>query len=214
MANSLAEYRTFFREFRQNFETTGSILPSSRFLAHGLARYVMEPAAKPRRILEVGPGTGAVTTTLVQRMGPEDRLDLVELNDEFVAVLRKRFEVEPALKQAADRVRIFHQPVETLIDQEQYDVLVSGLPLNNFSASLVRSILDALRQLAGPGGRLSFFEYAWLRGMRCKFGKGDDRDRLRDVSQVLNELFQHEVRRDTVWLNVPPAWVHHIEFPA
>ena len=24
-------------------------------------------------------------------------------------------------------------------------------------------------------------------------------------------LDRHEVRRDAVWLNVPPAWVHHVQ---
>ena len=34
----LREYRTFFRQFRQQFETTGAIAPSSRFLARAMAR--------------------------------------------------------------------------------------------------------------------------------------------------------------------------------
>src|SRR5262245_8969318 len=92
------EYRVFFREFRRNFQTTGAIAPSGRRLAKALARFVSERRNGERRILEVGPGTGAVTRAIVAAMGPADRLDLVELNDTFVDVLRRRFETDPAFR--------------------------------------------------------------------------------------------------------------------
>ena len=38
----------------------------------------------------VGPGTGSVTRRIAARLGPEDRLDLVELNETFVQRLRHR----------------------------------------------------------------------------------------------------------------------------
>ena len=91
MRRRLSEYRLFFREFRTNYHTTGAILPSGRSLARALARFVAEQPAGPRRILEVGPGTGAVTSRIVAALGPEDQLDLVELNDRFVERLRDRF---------------------------------------------------------------------------------------------------------------------------
>ena len=46
-------------------------------------------------ILEVGPGTGAVTARLVQLLRPGDHLTLVELNDDFVQHLNERFASEP-----------------------------------------------------------------------------------------------------------------------
>ena len=96
MARATSEIRLFFQEFRRNFHTTGAILPSGRRLARALGRFVAEPNGQPRRILEVGPGTAAVTQRLVSVLGPHDRLDLVELNASFVECLRRRFESEPA----------------------------------------------------------------------------------------------------------------------
>ena len=59
MKNTIAEYRTFFKEFRKTFHTTGAIAPSGR----ALARAVIKPLSRhqrPVRVLEVGSGTGAV----------------------------------------------------------------------------------------------------------------------------------------------------------
>ncbi len=36
----LKDHRLFFRQFRENFHTTGSIAPSSRWLAQALASFV------------------------------------------------------------------------------------------------------------------------------------------------------------------------------
>ena len=80
----LSDYRLFFQEFRRNFHSTGSIAPSSRWLAGALSRYVAAGTG-PQKILEVGPGTGAVTQRLVRVLGFQDHLDLVELNEAFAA---------------------------------------------------------------------------------------------------------------------------------
>jgi phospholipid N-methyltransferase len=211
MATRLSEVRLFFQEFRRNFHTTGAILPSGRRLAAALARFVADGDPRPRRILEVGPGTGAVTQRLVALLGPQDRLDLVELNDSFVACLRRRFQTEPAFQAVADRSRVMHCPVEELPASEKYHLLVSGLPLNNFAVDDVRRILGVMTGLLEPGGTLSFFEYIALRRVKQLFSGRQERARLGGIGQVMGALLAgHEFRRDGVWLNVPPAWVHHV----
>ena len=64
MRRILSDYVLFLKEFRRTFHTTGALFPSSPGLARALSRYVQrddEAVHSPRRILEVGPGTGAVT---------------------------------------------------------------------------------------------------------------------------------------------------------
>ena len=209
--------RTFLREFRRTFHTTGAILPSSRFLARALARYVREgrdeAGQMPRRVLEVGPGTGSVTDKIVEALGPADRLDLVEINEKFVALLERRFAEEPKLVAVADRVRILNSPIEEMADGEPYDLIVSGLPLNNFEVVDVQRILGVLEGLLKPGGRLSFFEYFFIRGFRAVVGRGKERERLRGIGATLGGMFdRHEIRRELICLNTPPAWVHHVQF--
>ncbi len=205
----MAESALFFREYLRNFHYTGAVLPSGRFLAAALTRFVSQP--QPRRILEVGPGTGAVTRRIVGGMGADDQLDLVELNGTFVRQLERRFQTEPAFRVVADRARIHHCPIEELPGGESYDVIVSGLPLNNFSAADVERILAVLTDRLAPDGMLSFFEYIAVRPARALLSGRAERTRLRAIGQTMRSVLKHhEIRRDAVWLNVPPAWVHHL----
>lgn len=204
--------RLFFREFLRNFHTTGAILPSGPWLSAALARYVAQPGG-PRRILEVGPGTGAVTRRIIAALRPEDRLELVELNEQFVAHLRECFQSDPQFQPVAARAEVHHCAIEALPAAPTYDLIISGLPLNNFSAALVEQILASLRGLLKPGGTLSFFEYIAIRRLRSLVSGREERARLRGIGRALDGVLgKNEVRRDWIWPNVPPAWVHHVRF--
>jgi phosphatidylethanolamine/phosphatidyl-N-methylethanolamine N-methyltransferase len=214
MPRWLHDQRVFWRQFRQQFHTTGAILPSGRYLARALARYVgQDPGGQ--RVLEVGPGTGAITARIVERMGPLDHFDMVELNAEFVRRLKERFEGEEPFRSAAARSNVLHCPIEELATEHQYDLVISGLPLNNFSVDAVERLLDVMTRLLRPGGTLSFFEYIAIRPARAVVSGREERARLRGIGAALDRLLvPYEIRRDWVWPNVPPAWAHHVRMPA
>jgi phosphatidylethanolamine/phosphatidyl-N-methylethanolamine N-methyltransferase len=203
------DHLVFWRQFRQQFHTTGAVLPSGRFLGRALARYVGGGTSQ-QRILEVGPGTGAVTARIIAKLGPHDVLDLVELNDEFVRRLQQRLASEVPFQRVAGRTRVLHHRVEELPQAEPYDLIISGLPLNNFSVADVEQILAVFLRLLRPGGTLSFFEYIAIRPMRSMVSGPAERARLRGIGDALNGILHpYEVKRDWIWPNVPPAWVHH-----
>jgi phosphatidylethanolamine/phosphatidyl-N-methylethanolamine N-methyltransferase len=206
----LRDHRLFFREYLRHFHHTGAIAPSSRWLGAALARYVSEGGG-PRRVLEVGPGTGAVTRQIVTRLGERDQFDLVELNPTFVEYLQRRFDAEPHFAGVAQRARVINCPVEELPCDQPYDAIISGLPFNNFSVSDVRRILETFAGLLSPGGTLSFFEYVGVRPARALISGRQERERLRGISEALRETLDgREIRRDCIWPNLPPAWVHHV----
>ncbi len=212
MSGALSEYRLFLQESVRRYHTTGAVLPSGRALAAALCRHVGQ-GDTPQRILEVGPGTGAVTSTLVTRLRPQDRLCLIEVNEQFVACLRDALRTKPAYCAVADRVDLVHGRLEELQGEGTYDVIVSGLPLNNFAVEDVRAILTRFSRLVRPGGVLSFFEYIAIRSVKATVSGSADRQRLRAISAVLDEtLTGREFKRDWIWPNVPPAWVHHVRF--
>lgn len=212
MATGGANYRLFWQEFRRTFESTGAIAPSGRRLCRALARYV-SGSGEPRRILEVGPGTGVVTDAIIHQLGPADTLDVVELNDRFVAALNQRLAAEPTWQRVANRVRIHHMPVEQLPVGDGYDAIVSGLPFNNFPVELVSSIIDHLERLAAPNATLSFFEYVAVRKVKATVCKKPERDRLNGIGKTLESAFKKwQFRQECVLANVPPAWVHHLRF--
>ncbi|MCH8839274.1 MAG: methyltransferase domain-containing protein [Planctomycetes bacterium] len=213
MRQRMIDYRVFWREFRQTFHSTGAVLPSGRRLARALAGRVAN-GQQPQRVLEVGPGTGAVTGHIIERLGPEDRLDLVELNERFADVLRSRLEKEAAWRAVADRVRVLEMPVEQIDAEAIYDVIVSGLPLNNFSCDLVQRIFTQFHRLAAKQARLSFFEYVAVRKAKSLFCKPSERRRLFGIERLLAREFDRwEVLRECVLGNAPPAWVHHLQLP-
>lgn len=230
MRQRWADYRVFWREFRQQYYTTGAVLPSGPALARALARFVCdgeqptgeldwrlnprlgETRLRARRILEVGPGTGAVTGQILSAMRADDRLFLVERNEQFVAQLQKRLAEDSAYSSLADRIKIVHASVEDLPESEPYDLIISGLPLNNFDVQSVTRILAKLRRLLAPGGTLSFFEYVAVRKAKSLISARQERERLRGIGKLFDELFRHEIRRDLVLANVTPAWVHHVRF--
>jgi phospholipid N-methyltransferase len=210
MATSGANYRLFWRQFREAFYSTGAVMPSGPRLCRALVRHVAGNG-KPRRILEVGPGTGVVTTEIIARLGPQDSLDIVELNEHFVAALRERLQADDSWRRVADRVRLHHMAVEQFMPDEPFDCIISGLPLNNFPVEVVRGILSHLEGIAGDGATLSFFEYIGVRKAKSMLCSREERQRLTGIGDAMDEaLDKWEIGRDCVVANVPPAWVHHL----
>ena len=204
------ECREFFRQFRERYDTTGSVLPSSRALARALTRPMRELAG-PRRVIEVGPGTGAVTRHICSSLHPSDRVDLCELNAAFVDVLHRRLAEERPFCDVASCVSVHHRPIEALPIDAPYDHIVSGLPLNNFEVGEVEHILALFSRLLKPNGTLSFFEYIGIRKLRAVVSNRPGRRRLQGITSALDNILRPgEFRRDHVWRNVPPAYVHHV----
>jgi phosphatidylethanolamine/phosphatidyl-N-methylethanolamine N-methyltransferase len=210
---TLREYVTFFREFRTRFETTGAIAPSSGFLASAMTGPLRNrPAGKPVRVLEIGPGTGAVTEHLVRLLKPGDTFDLVELNEVFADLLRSKFERDRGWRDVASQSTVHVIPLQQFEAAEPYDFVISGLPLNNFPADLVDDIFDAYFRLLAPGGVLSYFEYMYVRSVRKRVGKRAERERLCRIDQTMSRYVnQHRIRRNWIFVNVPPAWVQHLQ---
>ena len=138
MAGWFANERIFWRQFRGQFHTTGAVLPSGRFLARSLARYVGQhaagdrvwksgraPARSPPRSSAAGPERPSGPGRAQRRVRPPV--------ERAVRPPKRRFA-------ARGRCRVLHCPVEELVD-EPYDLIISGLPLNNFSVADVQRLL-------------------------------------------------------------------------
>ena len=207
----LQDYRAFLTQFLRHYETTGAIIPSGRALAAALCRHV--GAGAPQRILEADPGTGAVTGCVIERMRADDQLWLVELNPAFAAHLRNAFTERPSFQAVANRCHLVEGSVQDLGQDTQFDLVVSGLPLNNFSPEVVRAILASFAKLLKPTGILSFFQYILIRDAKTLVSVGPERTRLKSVGEAIDGvLTEREFAREWVWPNVPPAWVHHLRF--
>lgn len=206
------ECREFFGQCRRHYHTTGSILPSSRALGRALTRPLRQ-GKRPCRILEVGPGTGAVTAAIVRALKPGDQLDIVEINEHFVAVLQRRFSEEPLFRRHRGQARIIHAPLQEVPGAAVYDFMISGVPHNNFTLDLVQAIFRSYQRLLKPQGVLSYFEYLAIRDLKMPFVSPADRARLQTLGTFLKQRIDSaQIGEEAVYFNVPPAVARHFRF--
>jgi phosphatidylethanolamine/phosphatidyl-N-methylethanolamine N-methyltransferase len=195
----------FVKQFIKHRKQTGAIWPSSPPLAMALTRRVRGRRG-PRRVLEVGPGTGAVTKRILAALRPGDEFHLVEVNPRFCEILeRTRLRPFRARHQGV-RVSLHCEPIETAPLDGRFDVIICGLPFNNFPPALVRAIFRRLLDLLAPGGELSYFEYFGVRAVKSQFVDAAGRRRLRQLGAMVRILRRrHAGRSEFVLGNIPPA---------
>ncbi len=201
---------TFFLHGIRHALQVGTVFPSSPWVARAMAGSVQRTDA-PRRVLEVGPGTGAITRQLLPRLDSGDELHLVEINPSFCRHLESRL-LEPHRATHPDvHIELHCASVLSADIAGPFDVVICSLPFRAFSPPMVRRIVDRLADLLGEGGRLVYMEYGGTRYLKSPFVGRSRRLELRRIEGILRRLnAAHEHSRELVWLNVLPSFVVHV----
>jgi phosphatidylethanolamine/phosphatidyl-N-methylethanolamine N-methyltransferase len=176
----------FLRSWIEKPLHMGAVMPSGRVLARTMAQYVDRDSSGP--VVELGPGTGAITNALIERGIDQKRLVLVEYNPGFCALLRDRYPQATVVQGDAYRLR------DSLWDvlSVPASAVVSGLPLvTKPMLTRLKLIRDAFLALA-PGAPFVQFTYS----VAPPIPKS-----LPGVSTEASER---------IWMNLPPArvWVY------
>jgi len=179
----------FLAAFLREPLTVGAPWPSSR----ALARAVVDACEFPSHatVVELGPGTGAFTELLLQRLNRRGRLLAVEINPTNVAVLRRRF----------PHCRVIYDSAENLeahLRGQRADCIVSGLAWANMLPRLQDRIFSAICRSLSPAGQFVAFAYIHARWAPTTL-------RFRRL------LFANFARVETspvIWQNLPPAYVY------
>lgn len=174
----------FARALLRNPRTVGAFCPSSARLARAVAAAVDVSAAG--YVVELGGGTGALTSALLERGVPPQRLVVIERDPTLARHLRQAFRAVTVIcGDAAALARI----VARLEGQARVDTVVSSLPLISLSADEVRAIGAQICAVLERGGLL--VQYTYQIALR--------RARLPRCLEL--------VASDRVWINLPPARV-------
>jgi phosphatidylethanolamine/phosphatidyl-N-methylethanolamine N-methyltransferase len=185
----LADEARFFRSWLDNPAVAGAVSPSGRFLARMMARYVDPRKAGP--VVELGPGTGAITEALLKRGIAPGRLFLVEFDSGFCKLLKRRFPGVHVIKGDA------YQLSQTLRGRfrRRPAAIVSSLPL------LLKPETQRLALLADS------FDCMTPDGCFVQFTYGRVSPVPRDKALALDF---HVEASPPVWLNLPPArvWIY------
>jgi phosphatidylethanolamine/phosphatidyl-N-methylethanolamine N-methyltransferase len=176
----------FLRSWIEKPLHMGAVMPSGRVLARTMAQYVDINSNAP--VVELGPGTGAITNALIERGVDQKRLVLVEYNPGFCALLRDRYPQAKVVQGDAYALR------DSLWDvlSAPAAAIVSGLPLvTKPMLTRLKLIRDAFIALA-PGAPFVQFTYS----VAPPIPKS-----LPGVSTEASER---------IWMNLPPArvWVY------
>jgi phosphatidylethanolamine/phosphatidyl-N-methylethanolamine N-methyltransferase len=176
----------FLRSWIEKPLHMGAVMPSSKLLARTMAQYVDADAEGP--VIELGPGTGAITNALIEHGVDQKRLVLVEYNPSFCALLRDRYPQATVVQ--GDAYALRDSLWEVL--KVPASAVVSGLPLvTKPMMTRLKLIREAFTALA-PGAPFVQFTYAVVPPIPKS---------LPGVSTEASER---------IWMNLPPArvWVY------
>lgn len=145
----------FFKGFLRNPKEVGSVIPSSRFLTRRVL--ACGRVHEARVIIELGPGTGVFTREILRRMPKDGVLVAVEINPEFVSVLRRTCP-DPRLViyegSSADLEKALAEAGE-----EQADLVVSGVPFSTMERGAGRRTLEAAKRVLSSRGRFVAYQF-------------------------------------------------------
>ena len=184
--------KTLLGQFLKNPRMTGAVCPSSRSLAKMLITGIGLESA--RNVAELGPGTGAVTGTIIGSMQEGSRFFAVELNRDVISAFHEVFPDVVVYNDSAANL-------PDLLRREQIDSLdaiISGLPWAIFSDDLQDAILSAIFDSLRPGGY--FTTFAYLQGVVLPSGQ--------HFKRRLGRMFPLVEKSPVVWRNFPPAFVY------
>jgi phosphatidylethanolamine/phosphatidyl-N-methylethanolamine N-methyltransferase len=147
-----ADQMHFVGALVQSPRQTGAIAPTSSDLAAMMASYLRLDSDLP--VLELGPGTGAITRALLDRGLAPSRLTAVEYDARFCVALSRQFPGVNVIGGDAFALRDLQGRLAP-----PYDCIVSGLPLLNFAEEDRRRLLKSALDLLAPGRPFVQFTY-------------------------------------------------------
>jgi len=152
-----------------------------------------------RTVVELGPGTGAVTRPILEAIGPQTLFLALELDEQHVGILRQSF----------PRLRVFRDSAAEMqrylgrFQRREADVVISGLPWANMAAAPQERLFKSVLSGVSADGIFVTFAYvhAWWMPRAIRFRK------------LLRRHFREVVHSPIIYRNLPPARVLYCRQP-
>ena len=170
----------------------GSIIPSSRFLVERLLQQV--EWNRTRVVVEYGPGVGNITREILKRLPPDAALIAIEMNKDFVRLLRDQ--------NHDHRLKVVHGSavnVRRVLKRFGHcgaDYIISGIPYTTLPEDVRVHVMHESRAALNGGGALLIYQFtrAVLPYLRREFG--DVRTDFEPLNVLPAQLFTCEKRRE------------------
>jgi phosphatidylethanolamine/phosphatidyl-N-methylethanolamine N-methyltransferase len=183
----------FLTHFRKSPRTVGAIAPSSRRLARAMVSGLGLEETGGVRVVELGPGTGAVTGEIARRLPADASCLAIDVDPVFSARVGARW---PQIASVCDRAERLVE-IACARDLLPVDHIVSGLPFASLPVSSARAIVEAIVSALRPGGSFTTFQYVHAYGFSSAV----------TVRQTLTREMGSSPARTLVVGNLPPALV-------
>jgi phosphatidylethanolamine/phosphatidyl-N-methylethanolamine N-methyltransferase len=189
-------HRLFFWEAMRSMGPTASMFPSSRHLANALTRPI--DFRRARTVVELGPGTGAVTNEILKRLRPDAKLFAIDINPIFIDHLSATCSdprLIPLHGSATDLLSLLPPH-----DVGPVDAVVSSLGLTSMEPRARMFIMRQIGACLAAHGTMTQYQYAGhFEIAKLKLGGFNE-------ARFLRRFFA-EVSVGRVLLNLPPALV-------
>ncbi|WP_420552106.1 class I SAM-dependent methyltransferase [Tenacibaculum aiptasiae] len=175
----------FFKEAVKNYKTSGTVVPSSRFLADKMLKEI--DFSKARVIVELGPGNGAITHSILKKVHPSAVVICFEINDAFYEELKEIDHPQLiVLKSSAEKIK---EEIEKL-GYDKADHIISSLPLTIIPKKISSNILLESYRFLKTNGMFIQYQYSLT------------------YYKKLKEVFGKNIALSFEPLNFPPAFVY------
>lgn len=175
----------FLKEAVKNIKTLGTVTPSSRFLSKRMLREIKFSNADV--IVELGPGSGAITKYILENLSPNSILICFEINDNFYQQLQELQHPQLIILKASAE-KIVDELKKLQIDRVDY--IISSLPLAIIPDKISNEILIKSFEVLSENG--SFIQYQYSLSYFKK----------------LKNVFKESISLEFEPLNIPPAFIY------
>lgn len=184
----LSDTILFTRKLLAKGRSIAAVTPSGETISRMMTREV--EFSRPCTIVELGAGTGAITKVITSRLQQHNRFVAIELDQDFVEILRERFPNHTILRgDACD----MEEPLAKL-GIRKVDYVVSGMATPSLPVRSQERLHHWLRKLLDPNGK--FIQITFV-----------PRYAPRHIYHRHYARFFHTVKFSTCWRNVPPGGV-------
>ena len=175
----------FFKEAVKNYKTSGTVVPSSKYLANKMLKDIDFSSAK--LIVELGPGNGAITHDILKKLSPNTTLICFEVNDSFYEELIKiKHPQLIVLKASAENIK--EEVVQ--LGFEKADHIISSLPLTIIPKEISHTILTESFSFLKQNGMFVQYQYSLT------------------YYKKLKEVFGNNITLNFEPFNFPPAFIY------
>lgn len=145
LPTQLIKQLRFLGGFVRSPQRLGAVAPTSSIVCDVIASHISSPNRLP--VLELGPGTGAVTDAILRKGVVEEDILAVEFDQKFCTEWALRY---PSASIIRGNALDLDASLEHL-DYDKFDCVVSGIPMLNFGKADHKKFLDAAFSRIAPG---------------------------------------------------------------